>query len=72
MESGSVSAGIGVAIILLTVFFLLLASVLVPALWKLCTLLLPLFSRTVYHARHGWHQVVPVTIERRWDSRYDE
>jgi hypothetical protein len=72
MESGSVSAGIGVAIILLTVFFLLLASILVPALWKLCTLLLLLSSRTVYHARHGWHQAVPVMIERRWGPRYDE
>lgn len=65
MAYQSVMMGLGVVILLSAFCFFLLASVLVPALWKLCTLVVPPLSRVTYRARHGRHQVVPVMVERR-------
>lgn len=71
MAYQSVPMGLGIVILLSALCFFLLASIMVPALWKLCTLLLPLLSRSAHRARREEHQVVPVTTERRWISRYD-
>ena len=67
MAYQSVPMGLGIVILLSILCLFLLASVLVPVLWKLCALLLPPFSRP---AHRGERQAVPVTTERRW-THYD-
>jgi len=71
MAYQSVPMGLGIVILLSLLCLFLLASVLVPVLWKLCALLLPLFTRSAHRARHGERQAVPVTTEQSWISRYD-
>ena len=57
VQSGSLSAGAGVAIILLMIWLLLLASLVVPVLWKLYRLLSRSFLRTISHSLDGVNQV---------------
>ena len=71
MAYQSVPMGLGIMILLSLLCLFLLASILVPVLWKLRSLVVPHFSRLIRHARHGEQQAVPVTTERRWVSRYD-
>ncbi|MBM4445217.1 MAG: hypothetical protein FJ020_07950 [Chloroflexi bacterium] len=71
MAYQSVPMGLGIMILLSLLCLFLLASVLLPLLWKVSSLLAPLFSRALHRARHGEQQVVPVATERRWASRYD-
>lgn len=61
----SVPMGLGIVILLSALCFFLLASVLVPALWWLWTLVSPPLSRAACRGRHRRPQVVPVMTERR-------
>ncbi len=70
MAYQSVPMGLGIMILLSLLCFVLLASILVPALWKLYTLL-PLFSRSGRRARRGQPESAPIPVESRWDSRHD-
>jgi len=70
MAYQSVPMGLGIVILLSVLCCFLLASVLVPLLWKVCALVVPPLSRAVHRSRHGQHQVVPVIAERHW-THYD-
>ena len=71
MAYQSVPMGLGIVILLSVLCCFLLASVLLPALWKVCSLLAPLFSRAIHRARHGELESAPIRVESHWDSTYD-